>query len=212
MSTEQHAVVLYKIALAFFCLSSFSLAFFLALVFVESKTESRSRERCYPVFMSFREWLFEPIFAKIQEIMAKSLSDLNTAIAANTAETALAVAAISANTSGDFTPQVNAVSANTAALAAVVPNPTGPGTGPVTASPTLASLTAAAPTQSVTLTESNGQPNVFQAVSSNTAIATVAPASGPGPFTITRVGAGVGASVSFTDQQNNVATVQVSAV
>lgn len=163
--------------------------------------------------MSFREWLFHPILARIECLLATTLAQLNTVIAANTAETALAVAAISANVAGDFTPQATQISANTAALAAVVPNTstTPPPASPITATPALVALSPAAPAQSVALTEANGQPNVFNATSSNTAIATVSPASGPGPFTISRIGAGIGASVSFTDQQNNTLTVAVSA-
>lgn len=144
--------------------------------------------------------------------MAKTLVDLNTSITNNTAATNAAVAAFAAGSSGDFTPQVTAIDANTAKLTAIAPGGVvTPPAGPITANPATVSLSPTVPTQVVTLTESNGQPNVFNAVSSNTAIATVSPASGPGPFTIARVGAGIGASVQFTDQQNNVLNVAVSA-
>jgi hypothetical protein len=161
--------------------------------------------------MSLREWLLHPILARIEQIMATTLAQLNTAIAANTAETALAVAAITSNVAGDFTPQATQIQANTAALAAAIPNPTTiPPAGPITASPALVALSPSNPTQVVTLTDTI-TPNTFNAVSNNTAIVTVSPASGPGPFTITRVGAGIGASVVFTDAQNNVLNLAVSA-
>lgn len=166
--------------------------------------------------MSFRAWLLHPILARIDH-MAKTLADLNVSIAANTSATNNAVAAFAAGASGDFTAQTTAIDANTAKLAAIAPGgvtPPGgtvPPAGTITANPTLVTLSATVPTQVVALTESNNQPNVYNAVSSNTAIATVSPASGPGPFTISRIGAGAGASVAFTDQQNNVLTVPVSA-
>ncbi len=163
--------------------------------------------------MSFRAWLLQPILHRIEQIMATSLAQLNAAIAANTAETALAVAAITANTQGDFTPQAQQIAANTAALAAAIPNPTTPPPpppAPLTASPATVALSAASPTQPVALTDAV-TPNTFSAASSNTAIVTVSPASGPGPFTLTQVGAGAGASVTFTDAQNNAVVVAVSA-
>lgn len=181
---------------------------------------SRPKAACYGDSMSqhegivsFREWLLQPIIHRIEHILATSLDQLNVVIAANTAETALAVKAISANVSGDFTPQAQQIAANTAALAAVVPNTSTnpPPAGAIAATPALVALSATVPTQVVTLVESNGQPNTFNAVSNNTAIATVSPASGAGPFTINRIGAGIGATVTFTDAQNNSVVVAVSA-
>ena len=182
-------------------------------------TKSRPKEACYGGAMSsahsvsFREWLLSPLLARIEH-MAKTLADLNVSIANNTTATNAAVAAFAAGSAGDFTAQTTAIDANTAKLAAIAPG-TGTGTPPpagtITANPANVTLSATVPTQAVTLTESNGQPNVYNAVSSNTAIATVSPASGPGPFTVQRIGAGAGASVAFTDQQNNVLTVPVSA-
>lgn len=166
---------------------------------------------------SFRRWLLAPILARIDH-MAKTLADLNVSIANNTTATNAAVAAFTAGSAGDFTTQTTAIDANTAKLAAIAPagttppgGTTPPAAGTITANPANVTLSATVPTQVVTLAESNNQPNVYNAVSSNTAIATVSPASGPGPFTISRIGAGAGASVAFTDQQNNVLTVPVSA-
>lgn len=142
--------------------------------------------------------------------MSKSIADLTAAIAANTtAAKAVAAAFASAATVGlDFTPQVDAVNANTDTLNALIAPPAA--TSAITASPASVALASVGGSVTVSLTESNGQPNTFEAVSENTAVATVSPASGAGPFTVTEVAPGA-TSVSFTDAQGNSILVAVIA-
>jgi hypothetical protein len=168
--------------------------------------------------MSFREWLLAPILARIEFLMAKNFADLTASVAANTAATTAAVAAFATASNEDFTAPVAAIDANTAKLNALASSGTTPPASPLSASPANVALSAATPSAVVNLAELNGAANTFSAVvvpsaAGAPAIATVSPASGPGPFTVELAAAGVtgSASIAFTDAQGNVANVAVVA-
>jgi hypothetical protein len=164
------------------------------------------------------------------DIMATTQVQLDAAIAAvgnavtqlgtdlTAAITALQ-AKIGAGGSGaaDFTTEVASLTqiANTLkgidATAIAASGATGKPASPISAVPANVNLNAAAPAITVTLTESNGAPNTFNAVVADTTIATVSPASSTSAFTVNRVAAGT-TTLTVTDAQNNTLAVQVVSV
>jgi hypothetical protein len=99
------------------------------------------------------------------------------------------------------------VGALVAVIAACTPAVVTPSTGPLpSASPSTIAFSGAAQTQSVTVTQT-GYSGAFTALSANTGVATVSPASGT-TFTITAVAAG-NTTVTFTNPSGTATSVSV---
>jgi hypothetical protein len=80
-------------------------------------------------------------------------------------------------------------------------------TSTVVLSPSTVAFTAANQTKSLTVAET-GYSGTFTARSSNTAVATVSPSSGTGPFTVTAVGSG-SAKITFSANNGTTGTASV---
>src|SRR2546423_7333326 len=169
--------------------------------------------------MGFLRKLFRECFREIKllleikerlGILMATVADLQTAIDDLNATVALVVEKLGAGGT-DLAPQVDAINAAIAKLKAalnpvVVPPPAGT---LVSTAPSVA-LTLAVPTSSFTVSESDHTASTFSVVSSDLAVATIAPASSTdGNFVITRVGTG-NATISVTDATGKTLSIPVT--